>query len=135
MTDTKFDSSQKNPFKYVTASIPSQIKPKEKKIYRQGDILFKKIENFPLDIASKPDNVIAEGEVSGHYHLLNSGALYEVLNSEDLYLKAGEKTKITHNEHLPIKLSPGNYKIIRQREYLGKGAGREHVEIIRQVID
>ncbi len=67
------------------------------------------------------DNVIAEGEVSGHYHLLNSGALYEVLNSEDLYLKANKKTKITHNEHLPIKLSSGTYKVIRQREYLGQG--------------
>lgn len=75
-------------------------------------ILFKKIEDLPLNIAPKPDNVIAEGEVSGHYHLLNNGALYEELNSEELYLKADKKTKNTHNEHLPIKLDPGTYKVI-----------------------
>lgn len=118
--------SEKDPFRFAHQSKnpPAQhqqaIKQKEK-IYRQGDILFKKIDTLPKSITEKLDNVVAEGEVTGHAHLLMNGALFEVINSEDLIIQAGENTKLIHNEHLPIKLEQGNYRVIRQREFLEEG--------------
>ena len=122
-----FNQPTNNPFKFTVNS----SQPKKKidapplktlqKIYRQGDILFKQVKALPSTRSKKVENVIAEGELAGHTHLLNDGALYEVINSESLYIKANENTRITHDEHLPIRLESGNYKVVRQREYLGKG--------------
>ena len=37
---------------------------------------------------------------------------------EGLYLRVGEEgVRIIHEEHDPIILDPGNYEIVRQREY------------------
>lgn len=124
-----FSAHSNNPYKFVdqlpqpknNSSTFSLKSPQKTKIYRQGDILIKKVKFLPSDKTPKKENIIAEGEMTGHAHLLNDGALYEVLNSESLYIKANENTIITHDEHLPIKLESGNYKVVRQREYLGEG--------------
>lgn len=124
------NSSKVDPLKFIdgpkekTLTQNNKIKinyPHGPKIYRQGDILFKKIEKFPSQLKEKPDRVVAEGEETGHAHVLVNGALFEVLNSEKLYIKSEQNTRIIHEEHLPIKLESGNYQVIRQREYLGPG--------------
>ncbi len=124
------NSSKIDPLKYIDGpkkkiSIQkSKIQVKYQhgpKIYRQGDILFKKIEKLPNQLKEKSDNVVAEGEETGHAHVLVNGALFELLNSENLYIKSEKSTRIIHDEHLPIKLESGNYHVIRQREYLGPG--------------
>ena len=134
MTKINLNLSKNNPFKYVKEQKKFELKESTKKIYRQGDILFKKIEALPTDLIAKPDNVVADGEQTGHSHVLDNGALYELINTENLYIKANGKTKITHNEHFPIKLESGNYEVIRQREFLGKGIGRTE-PIVQRVID
>ncbi len=98
--------------------MPSHPGPK---IYRQGDILFKKIQNLPNQLKEKLDKVVAEGEETGHAHVLVNGAVFELLNTDNLYIKSDQNTRIVHEEHLPIKLESGNYQVIRQREYLGPG--------------
>ncbi|MFX1503453.1 MAG: hypothetical protein ACFFDH_20995 [Promethearchaeota archaeon] len=123
------NASKKDPFKFVNESkkSPSTQKinyPKSQlgsKIYRQGDILFRKIDTLPTGLKEKPDKVVAEGEETGHAHILVNGAVFELLNSESLYIQSGQETRIIHDEHLPIKLEAGNYQVIRQREYLGPG--------------
>jgi hypothetical protein len=122
--------SKSNPLKYIDGpreKLPTQTNKIKinyqyrPKIYRQGDILFKKIEKFPNKLKEKPDKVVAEGEATGHAHVLVNGALFELLTSENLYIKSEQNTRIIHEEHLPIKLESGNYQVIRQREYLGPG--------------
>ena len=119
-------SSMTDPLKFLQDE-QNLAKPKEsninpKTIYRQGDILFKKVRRIPLEAKQIDNKVIAEGEVTGHAHVLVNGAVFEVLDSESrLFIKSSTNTKITHNEHLPIKLEPGEYEVIRQREYLGPG--------------
>lgn len=137
MTRIIKQSSKKDPFKFTRETNKNPFKEQdsikqEKKIYRQGDILFKKIDTLPNSLTEKPDKVVAEGELTGHAHLLMNGALFEVINSEDLYIQAGESTKIIHDEHLPIKLEQGSYQVIQQREFLGQGIGRN---IVRRVVD
>jgi hypothetical protein len=124
------NTSKNNPLKYIdglkiknstqnmTLKTSTQLRPK---IYRQGDILFKKIQNLPTQLKEKLDKVVAEGEETGHAHLLINGAVFELLNSETLYIKSDQNTRIIHEEHLPIKLESGNYQVIRQKEYLGPG--------------
>jgi hypothetical protein len=129
--------SKGNPLKFVNNNLPPKrpTSPKvqsDVKIYRQGDILFKKIDNLPTQLSKKEDNVVAEGEETGHAHVLVNGAVFELLNSDSLYIKSEQNTRITHQEHLPIKLEPGNYQVIRQREYLGSGS---HKQITRPVRD
>lgn len=124
------NSSKKDPFRFIEKSdkkpstrnntIRLSSRP-ELKIYRQGDILFKKIGDLPAHLKEKPDKVVAEGEETGHAHVLVDGTVFELLNSELLYIKSDQETRIIHDEHLPIKLEPGNYQVIRQREYLGPG--------------
>ena len=50
-----------------------------------------------------------------------NGELFQVEDSGQKYVSAHEDTRLIHEEHLPIKLEPGNYEVIRQREYLGPG--------------
>lgn len=124
------NSSKNDPLKFIDGpkkkqstkkriiNLPSHPGPK---IYRQGDILFKKIQNLPNQLKEKLDKVVAEGEETGHAHVLVNGAVFELLNTDNLYIKSDQNTRIVHEEHLPIKLESGNYQVIRQREYLGPG--------------
>lgn len=92
------------------------------KMYRQGDVLLKEIETLPLNILPKKDRIVGEGEVAGHTHLIVNGAVFETLDYKTkLYVKANNRTKITHEEHKPIQIDSGVYEVVRQREYLGKG--------------
>lgn len=92
------------------------------KMYRQGDVLLKQIARLPPNIRVKKDKKVAEGEIAGHAHLIKNGTVLELLNQNDkLFVKAGKKTVITHEEHNPIKLDVSIYEVMRQREYLGEG--------------
>lgn len=89
------------------------------KNYRQGDVIMIGIEKFPVDQKSlkvRKDNVILEGEISGHKHLLVDGELYQD-GEGNLFVKADEDTQVVHEEHKPIDIEKGFYRITRQREY------------------
>ena len=98
----------------------NKLKP-EIKMYRQGDLLFKKIAALPDHLKEKPDNIVAGGEGNAHTHMLVNGELFQVERSDQKYIRTREDTRLIHEEHLPIKLEPGNYEVVRQREYLGPG--------------
>ena len=89
------------------------------KNYRQGDVIIVGIEKLPVDkksLKARKDNVILEGETSGHKHLLLEGELYED-EQGNLFVKANEDTQVVHEEHKPIDIEKGLYRVIRQREY------------------
>ena len=98
----------------------NKLKP-EIKMYRQGDLLFKKIAALPDHLKEKPDNIVAGGEGNAHTHMLVNGELFQVERSDQKYIRTREDTRLIHEEHLPIKLEPGDYEVVRQREYLGPG--------------
>ena len=84
---------------------------------RQGDLLIVKVKGIPLDAVKKKNRVLAEGEITGHMHELDSGEVYE--KSGTLYFKVAENQTSTlkHEEHGALTFEPGTYKVIRQREY------------------
>lgn len=89
------------------------------KIYRQGDVLI--VGGFiPTNAKVTPTQgriVLAEGEMTGHAHAVadTDCVLYEVEGS--MYIRVNNQTQVLHEEHAPIDLIPGDYQIIRQREY------------------
>jgi hypothetical protein len=97
-------------------------------IYRQGDVLFIRIEAMPEeDLTPKGDNVIVEGETTGHAHRLTVGQIL-VDTKTTMYLACQTMSQVVHEEHLTIDLPPGLYRVQRQREYVAP-------DISRMVID
>src|ERR1700677_2773737 len=90
------------------------------KVYRQGDVLIKRVKAVPQTTANKRESgILAFGEVTGHCHKVENLNQAEVLEvGTDLYLRVSEDgVRIVHDEHAPIMLPAGNYEITIQREY------------------
>lgn len=95
--------------------------------YRQGDLLI--IRDDSADItglpAQKRDNgrcILAYGEVTGHAHALTIDAtMYGETVGDGGVLVVNEAGELVHEEHAPIALNPGRYRVIRQREYARGG--------------
>ncbi|MFX1450650.1 MAG: hypothetical protein ACFFCM_07410 [Promethearchaeota archaeon] len=85
------------------------------KIYRQGDVLVKKIEKLPKRLKKLDTDVIVMGEATGHAHRLQNGSIY--IYGSQMYLEVYNGGALVHEEHSPIELEPGIYEVIRQREF------------------
>lgn len=93
---------------------------KQRVSYRQGDVLIRRIDSLPKQKAVKrTSGVLVEGESTGHAHRVAELEKAEVLEIQNgLYLHVGEEgVRIVHEEHGDITLPPGDYEVIRQREY------------------
>jgi len=88
---------------------------------RQGDLLIVKVDKIPDGTVKKKSRVLAEGEATGHLHELDSGEVYE--KEGTLYFKVaqGGISILNHPEHKAVTFDPGEYKVIKQREYEPKG--------------
>jgi hypothetical protein len=101
------------------------------KLWRQGDVYFECIDRLPKGKKTKRENgVVAYGEVTGHSHALaiedhEIAAVYEIEGQEDLYLQVSRSgiaiqkggATFVHQEHLPVTLPSGNYRVWQQREF------------------
>ena len=103
-------------------------------MFRQGDILIVKVADMPDGLSKvekdKGRHILAYGEVTGHAHAVEDSSVSELfvdIDSHDIdemrtrFLKVEEETQIVHDEHLPIPLEPGVYKVIRQVQYEPEG--------------
>jgi hypothetical protein len=88
-------------------------------LFRHGDVLVQGIPKLPENVKARPHLILAEGEVTGHCHRIaeaDSATLY--VAGAELFLRVvGPKATLTHEEHGPIELPPGDYRVWRQREY------------------
>jgi hypothetical protein len=90
--------------------------------YRQGDVLVVAVEGIPAGAVPVPraggEVVLAHGEATGHRHAITDphAELFRALDAVYLCV-AGADTVLEHPEHDPITLAPGEYRVIRQREY------------------
>lgn len=90
-----------------------------KTYYQQGDVLITKLDGFDTSRAKKLDHlVLAEGEATGHAHRLIDGVGQLMMLDNIMHLKIfSDKATITHDEHAPIIVPKGDYKINIVREY------------------
>jgi len=88
-------------------------------MWRQGDILMMPIRELPADARLRPDLVLAEGERTGHRHrIAETGGALLFERGTDLFLGVkAESVTVVHDEHKPIVLNQGRYRVWRQREY------------------
>lgn len=96
------------------------------KQYRQGDIFIESVDKLPKSLKKRKTNVILYGEATNHSHRLLSGTIYD--GKDGIYLDIFKKTKIVHDEHGPIDLPKGKYKVSRQVEYVMKDMTRVVVD-------
>lgn len=117
--------------------------------FRQGDIFFEQLPavpaGFKYDPTSQKDRIVlAEGEVTGHFHeIVDDATEVVLLTPEDkaavddliLHVRAPEGAIVTHPEHGPITLPQGIWKVGRQREYEHGSITRDEQERARKVAD
>jgi len=97
------------------------------KTFRQGDILFIRVDKLPASKTKKPDGIIAYGEVTGHSHRIIGGELWE--SGKEMFVESHGEAIIKHEEH-GVGAGPDNdiwngelprgiYQVIRQKEFTG----------------
>lgn len=91
------------------------------KIYRQGDVM---IVSGKIPDGAQPVKptargyVLAEGEVTGHAHVIEATPLVEAKSmAGQLFLRVGGDVQVRHEEHAWITLPAGEYQVIKQVEY------------------
>lgn len=103
---------------------------------RQGDVLVIGVDTIPdkatLILSQNGQIVLAEGETTGHCHAItmtdNNVELFAVANEVDHWLRVRSRSaELRHEEHGTITVPPGEYRVIRQREYYPRE--------IRRVVD
>jgi len=101
----------------------------ENHIVRQGDCLFKPVSKIPLDAKEVKNKIVARGEHSNHSHIITGNAL--VLEKDGIFFIDATDASVEHllesawlsgvkewtKEHDPIKLNPGLYEMVPQRQY------------------
>ena len=93
-------------------------------MYRQGDLLFVKINKFPKGFNVSPDKVLVRGEATGHSHRVENGEVLrgfsDVFSSRytrEIIIRSNGKTRIVHEEHNTIILPVGIFRLVVQMEY------------------
>jgi hypothetical protein len=90
---------------------------------RQGDVLFVPMTEPIPDYVKEKKNVkgvVMEGEATGHHHKLADLEAAEVFRVSygDSFVSVGPLgVSIVHEEHAPVQLPAGNYRVKIAREY------------------
>ncbi|MBW0273994.1 hypothetical protein ATM97_32275 [Nocardia sp. MH4] len=99
-------------------------------MYRQGDVLIVPLAETAVPagaLAARGEHrdgrgrlVLALGEVTGHAHAIAApGRLIREAGAfGPMLLHLPEGGRVVHEEHAPIGLPKGWYRVVRQREYL-----------------
>jgi hypothetical protein len=104
-------------------------------MYRQGDVLIIPVKRLAsgLEPVTREHGavVLAHGEVTGHAHKIKDerAALFRdpKLMAMFMHVSGDAPVALEHDEHGTISIPPGNYQVVRQREY--------HPQEIRNVAD
>lgn len=88
-------------------------------LVRHGDVLVQRAKSLPKSARKRPGLILAHGEATGHSHRIKErGAACLYSSSSGLFLVvSADKATLVHDEHKPIELPKGVYRVWRQREY------------------
>ena len=98
-------------------------------MWRHGDVMIASVDAIPDAAQAKPSAILARGEATGHSHRIEeakTAELYE-LDGQLFVRVVAERARVVHEEHAPITLPRGDYKVWFQREYTPQA--------IRRIID
>ncbi len=86
---------------------------------QQGDVKFRKLSAMPegeVKNVTRKRLVLAHGE-SGHSHVVEDDEAELIEIGERMLLKLTRSATVTHEEHKPIRLSPGIWEVGKVEEY------------------
>lgn len=94
-------------------------------MFRQGDVLVVPVAELPKGMKPVERDagrvILAYGEVTGHAHAIKDkrAALFSdpKLAAIFMHVSGDAPVALEHDEHSTIAIPPGNYRVIRQREY------------------
>ena len=98
--------------------------------FYQGDLLFEQVPGVPagaMMVGIGRSHVLAEGEATGHAHTIDDCDLHELNGVLYVNLTTGPR-QVKHQEHDPITLTPGTWRVGRQREWSSEHAARQVVD-------
>ncbi len=98
-------------------------------MWRHGDVMILAVKRLPEDAKKMNGHVLVRGEITGHSHKVQDPATAEIwAKGMMLFLRVVAPTAVlVHEEHHPITLPRGVYKVWQQREYTPQA--------IRRIID
>jgi hypothetical protein len=103
---------------------------------QQGDVLLQEVNHLPEGVTAGPSEgriVVSRGEQSGHSHIVNSDqtTLWTLTRDgiTELYLEVQAQATLVHDEHKPLTIPAGIYRVGRVKEY------DYFAEMERKVID
>ena len=88
--------------------------------FRQGDVLLLAVEGLPEGAAPerRSDRIIlAEGEATGHAHAIAEPDARAFTHDGQRYLLTKSIARLVHEEHAPIEVPAGTWRVVIQREY------------------
>jgi hypothetical protein len=86
-------------------------------LYQQGDLLLTRLPEGPSGPRRRrSDGVLLRGELTGHAHRVSGGgSVFEIDGT--LYVDTEGNITVEHEEHKPVALGPGVYRVGRVREF------------------
>ena len=84
---------------------------------RHGDVIIEQITTLPkgVKLEKTTNPVLAEGEVTGHFHRLQSPCLF-AQHGDEKFFRIDREILLTHEEHDTLKIPKGTYRVRLQRE-------------------
>lgn len=88
-------------------------------LWRHGDVLIAEASSLPSGAKLCPNTILARGEITGHSHRVEAPQTAELWERDgELFLRVvAESARVVHEEHKPITLPRGIYRVWMQREY------------------
>ena len=98
-------------------------------MWRHGDVLIAAAESIPRNARQRPTTILVRGEITGHSHRIEVPDTAELWECDGvIFVNVTANTaRVVHEEHKPITLPRGIYRVWQQREYTP--------EAIRRVVD
>ena len=88
--------------------------------FRQGDVLLIEVPEVPAAATAESRAgriVLAEGEATGHAHAIHELDARTFTYQGQRFLLTRSKAQLVHEEHGPIDVPAGAWRVIIQREY------------------
>lgn len=89
-------------------------------VAQQGDVTLTRLSELPtgeIKVVSRKRCILAEGEHTGHAHVIEESEAELIRIGERMLLKLTKAATVVHEEHNPITLAPGIWEIGQVSEY------------------
>jgi hypothetical protein len=83
---------------------------------QQGDVNIESVAKIPSDAKPRKSRVLAEGEATGHKHVIEGDVELFELGDKIFMRILGGDCRVVHEEHGEIAVPPGEYEVRRTPE-------------------